>query len=192
VEVGVADAEEGSSRGDEGLAIADVGSSLVNVGLTIAVEGLSGCPHRVRPGPRRARGGRAQDGRRWIQGWTRPDAGIVVELARIVQPIDAALALDLVRAHNALRHADQSTKFVLSEEPFLPKPAQAALDPNVVDAIVCAASDAADESPRVMRRALYAAFARAEANGAAPSALVKALAPPRRGGRAGARTRRRG
>jgi hypothetical protein len=198
---GLSGLSEALSGAAEALSVADVGVAGLKVGLAagrmalvtpaMAAPDLADCLRRIKAAlteSDRGLGERVGAARktvgRWLQGRSLPPPQTIAELARIVHPIDATLALDVVRAHNALHDHETTSPFVVPETPFLPEPplAQPALpgapDANVIDAIVYAACDAADATPQVMRRALHAAFARADANGVSTATMANALAPP--------------
>jgi hypothetical protein len=111
---------------------------------------------------------------RWLAGRSAPSASSIATLARLVQPIDASLALELVRAVNATHDSPALAKYKLSEEPFLPRE-ERQLAPHLVDAVVCAACDAMEVTPKAVRPALLAAFTRVQALGIDVAALAKAL-----------------
>jgi hypothetical protein len=115
---------------------------------------------------------------RWCAGVTAPAGPAVLELARLVQPKDAALALSLVRAVNAHLQSIGAGAYAVPEQPFVPVD-KTKVDVHKVDAVVCAACDAADASPKVIRRALQAAFERAKTLGLDVEALSLALKPGR-------------
>jgi hypothetical protein len=102
-------------------------------------------------------------------------------LAGHVFPIDAALAEAIALASGATL---ESLGLVLPPPPQnAPPPAPPApspIDPKqarlLVDAIVCAAAESLDVSPRSVRAVLYAAFARAKETGLSIDVIEKALA----------------
>jgi hypothetical protein len=107
-------------------------------------------------------------------------------LARHVFPTDKALAEQLA----AVGGATLETLGLVVPAPAPAKvapsaplpPAPTPIDPMrsrlLVDAVVCAAAEALDVSPRSVRGALYAAFARAKETGLSIDAIEASLAPP--------------
>jgi hypothetical protein len=84
---------------------------------------------------------------RWQAAQTRPAPQTVAEMARLVKPLDAALALDLVRTHNAM----SAPEMRVEETPFLSKAAAAGMpEEHLVDAVVCAACEAVDLTPKTI------------------------------------------
>ncbi len=100
---------------------------------------------------------------RWVSGasWLGPDQ--LCLLARLVHPVDPALAKQIAKAGGATL-----------EDLGLVKSATSRL----VDSIVCAAAEALDMSPRVVRPAILAAFARARELGLDAGAVEEALTAP--------------
>jgi hypothetical protein len=101
-------------------------------------------------------------------------------LARSVYPHDAALASEIA-AHSG---ATLESLGLVAATPAAP-----AFDDRqtrlFVDAVVCAAAEALDVSPRAVRGVLHAAFARARETGLSIDVLERALAPapiPAKGG----------
>jgi hypothetical protein len=116
---------------------------------------------------------------RWCAGVTEPPGHCVTELARLVQPKDAALALALVRAFNAQVKSVAGGAYMLPEQPFVPVD-KSKVDAHKVDAVVYAACDAADVLPKPMRKALHAAFERARVLELDVESLCLALKPAKR------------
>jgi transcriptional regulator with XRE-family HTH domain len=104
---------------------------------------------------------------RWQSGQSSPIAPHVERIARAVYPRDPALAAELAAAA-------QTTLAALGLEPE-----RKAIDtqPLLAEAVVCAAAEALDVSPRAVRPALAAAIARAREAGLDLETLAQALAP---------------
>lgn len=119
---------------------------------------------------------------RWIAGRSSPGSGAVEAMAALVHADHPALALELVRAHNARMNAARLPHLAVAEAPFAPPPPPTPppgprqADPHLVDAIVYAACDAVDATPKTMRPALRAAFERARALGLTSESVADALA----------------
>jgi hypothetical protein len=112
---------------------------------------------------------------RYQGGKVRPHATDIHALARLVHPINRDLAAQL-----ALSAGVTLVSLGLEPDPAAQAPApvpDAKQTLLFVDAIVCAAAEALDVSPRAVRGALHAAFARARETGVAIDVLEKALAP---------------
>jgi transcriptional regulator with XRE-family HTH domain len=107
---------------------------------------------------------------RYQTGQSNPLASSLQDLARRIRAIDAGLASRLAGAGNGARKA--SFRRATTTSPGTGPPETRLL----VDAIVCAAAEALDASPRTVRRALLAAFARARDTGLALDAIETALA----------------
>lgn len=123
----------------------------------------------------RAVGASPRSGQRWVAGQSRPRRAQLVALVRLLAPVDRELA-ELV--------AVQAGVTLAPPPPMPPTPAalpsQAALVARATaDAIVCAAADAIDLAPRLVRVALAAALARARELGVDPAALEGALSEAR-------------
>jgi|HubBroStandDraft_1064217.scaffolds.fasta_scaffold64436_1 hypothetical protein len=121
--------------------------------------------------------------RRTISRWVRAGNALATPahidtLARAVHAHDPALAARIV----AVRGATLVDAGIVPPEPapapLPPPPAPPA--PYLVDVVVCAAAEALDVSPRVVRSALLAAFQRARAVGLDVAALESSLAKPAR------------
>ena len=117
--------------------------------------------------------------RRTAQRWVAhgvPASGLA-KLARLVHPRDPGLAATLAtRAGRTLGELgivqpQPPAPPALSPPPRAPPPA------IVVDAVVCAAADALDTSPREVRGAVRAAFARAREIGLTVEDVEAALKP---------------
>jgi hypothetical protein len=92
-----------------------------------------------------------------------------------VHPHDPALAARIVAA----RGATLEDAGIVAAKPPAPAPAppSPAPPPYLVEVVVCAAAEALDVSPRVVRPALLAAFKSAHAVGLDVEAVEKALTP---------------
>jgi hypothetical protein len=93
-------------------------------------------------------------------------------LARAIHPRDRAMA-------ETIATATGETLVTLGLESPTPPPRPPVSPRDLADALVCAASEAADVSPRAMRPALVAAFERASASGFSNEEILDALRPPR-------------
>jgi hypothetical protein len=94
---------------------------------------------------------------RWVARGASPGESHMRILARAVYPVDRALAAEIA-------HAIRTTLVDLGVErpPPPPPPGPPPPEPaHVIDSVVCAAADAANMLPSVMRPALLAAFRRA-------------------------------
>ena len=121
--------------------------------------------------------------RRTISRWTSRGHSAVIPahvdtLARAVHAHDPALAARIV----AVRGATLADAGIARPEPApIPPPAPPPPPPPyLVDVVVCAAAEALDVSPRVVRPALLAAFQRARVVGLDVAALESSLSPPSR------------
>jgi len=97
-------------------------------------------------------------------------------LARAVHPHDPGLAARIV----ATRGATLEDAGIVSPRPAAPPspPPPPTPPPYLVDVVVCAAAEALDASPRVVRPALLAAFRSARTVGLDMAAIEKALSAP--------------
>jgi hypothetical protein len=120
----------------------------------------------------------------------------VHRLVRCVHPVDAGLAEKLAAAVGTTL---EGLGLVAAPPPALPAaPAEANAAPSpppaalqvgatpderqtrlFVDAVLCAAAEALDVSPRAVRAVLFAAFHQAKDTGLSLETLAKALAPPK-------------
>ena len=113
---------------------------------------------------------------RWSAGRSSPSRSQYVTLVGLVYPKDAALAAELAAA---LHETLESLGVVA------PKPPSPALPPcthaisELADAVVCAAAESIDLSPRLLRTALRAAFTRARALALTVEQMEQALAADR-------------
>jgi len=108
---------------------------------------------------------------RYQTGQSNPLASSLNDLARRVRAIDARLASRLAGAGTGARKP--SLRIAMTTNPAAGGSIETRL---LADAIVCAAAEALDASPRAVRRALLAAFARARDTGLALDAIETALA----------------
>jgi hypothetical protein len=80
-----------------------------------------------------------------------------VDLARVVHGHDPVLAAELVASKGTTLEAQG----IVPPAPPPPPPAPPPPAESIVDAVVCAAAEAMDLTPREVRAGLHAAFARA-------------------------------
>jgi hypothetical protein len=109
---------------------------------------------------------------RWGVGQARPSNPQLATLAGHVYPRDPALAAELAAA------AGQSLESLGLGVPAAAPGPPPAPSPQLLDSVVCQAAEAMDVSPRAMRVALRAAFARARELGLDVAAVADALSPP--------------
>jgi hypothetical protein len=118
--------------------------------------------------------------RRTAQRWAQ--SGIprhaMRDLAALVYPVDAALAAEIAETHGG----SLETMGIVAPAPPSPPVVQMPAPPppppppdGVVDAVVCAASDAMDMMPRDVRAGLLAAFSRAREIGVTVEMVERAL-----------------
>ncbi|HEX4517300.1 MAG TPA: hypothetical protein VH054_27330 [Polyangiaceae bacterium] len=107
----------------------------------------------------RAVGASPRSGQRWVGGQSRPRKAQLVALIQLVAPVDWPLAQKLARAAGVTPTPPPAP----APEPPAAVPAPPTpVDARVLsDAIVCAACDATDLTPQIVRRALASAVARA-------------------------------
>src|SRR5260221_294242 len=100
----------------------------------------------------RAVGASPRSGQRWVGGQSRPRRAQLIALIQLVAPVDSALAQQLAREAGVAL-----TPPVLPPAPALeaaPSPTRH-VDARVLsDAIVCAACDATELTPQIVRRVL--------------------------------------
>ena len=117
--------------------------------------------------------------RRWTVSGVRLHPTALVTLAAAVHAKDPALAGRIAAAHG---HTLQELGIGLASTSAPVGPSAAARDPNaerlLADALVCAAAEVADVSPRAMRPALAAAFSRAREAGLTIEAAHALFAAP--------------
>jgi transcriptional regulator with XRE-family HTH domain len=116
---------------------------------------------------------------RYQTGQSNPLGSSLQDLARRVRGVDAGLASRLAGAGSGARKASLK---IATNKSAGGGPVETRL---LADAIVCAAAEALDASPRAVRRALLAAFARARDTGLALDAIETALAKGDAQGRSG-------
>jgi hypothetical protein len=120
-------------------------------------------------------GSSRRSGQRWETGKAYPSGDQVAAMARLVYPHDADLAAQLAAAAGTTLLA----LGLVSPAPAPPLPSPAAPPApaveDIVDAIVCAASDAMNALPREVRPALLAAFSRARRLGLSIEVIERAL-----------------
>ena len=114
--------------------------------------------------------------RRTAQRWTRHGTHLVeadmLRLVQLVHPRDPQLAAVLAATLGSTLEGLGIVK------PPLPAPAPAPPPPlpaGIVDAVVCAAAEAMELTPRDVRLGLYAAFSRAQEIGLSVEVVLKAL-----------------
>jgi transcriptional regulator with XRE-family HTH domain len=114
---------------------------------------------------------------RWDAGHSRPSPEDLARLAAMLLPVDHALAAE------AASHAGETLESLELVAPLPPAAAPLATPTpeHLIDAVVCAAAEAHDCSPRAIRATLFAAFRRARQVGLTVEAVEMALAPPEAG-----------
>ena len=120
---------------------------------------------------------------RWAANQSMPSPDQLEVLARHVHAIDPALAAKMA----SFLGQSLETLGIVERKPAPappPAPPPAPLPPapppaQLVENVVCAAAEAMDVSPRTIRPALYAAFARASELGVDAETVKRVLAPPR-------------
>ncbi len=120
---------------------------------------------------------------RWQKGQTAPVEAQVRQLADMVREEDEDLADELLASallEPPPRPRESAARSVAAPAAAAPAPAgppepQGPAPPHLIDAIVCAAADAADMIPRVMRPPLRAAFLRAAELGLSIESVVLGL-----------------
>jgi DNA-binding XRE family transcriptional regulator len=122
--------------------------------------------------------------RRTVSRWTALRSSLtdttMAKLARLVHSRDAALAAEVARALGETLE----TLGIVTPAPPAPPPPPARATPtppsgHLGSAIVCAAAEAMDLSPRTLRPALFAAFKCARELGLSVEAVEGLLAPAR-------------
>ncbi|HEY3819722.1 MAG TPA: hypothetical protein VGL81_21285 [Polyangiaceae bacterium] len=116
---------------------------------------------------------------RWQAGKARPTNAALGTFARLVHPKDPALAAALAAAagQDLVSLGIVPPPPVDPPPPAVPPPLAPVQIRLLVDAIVCAAAEALDVSPRAVRPALFAAFACAREASLPLATVEKALAP---------------
>ncbi len=118
---------------------------------------------------------------RWSGGGSQPYMTDVMKIARAVHPRDAALAQRLVGFYGQTL---EIAGIVAPPPPPPPAPLQPPPPspspqlPFLVDAVVAAAAEALDLSPRAVRPAILASLERAKAAGLAIDDVLSVLRPP--------------
>jgi hypothetical protein len=114
---------------------------------------------------------------RWAGGRASLGDARCITLARAVYPRDAHLAARIVATRGATL---EDVGIVSPAAPAPPPPAPPPPPPPayLVEVVVCAAAEALDASPRVVRPALLAAIRTARAVGLGLEAMEKALSLP--------------
>jgi hypothetical protein len=108
---------------------------------------------------------------RWQAGESRPLEPQLAHLARVVHPVDRALAAEIAQAGGTTL---ESLGLELPQ-PAAPLPLPPMPRHLVVDAVVCAAADSTDAAPSAVRATLLAAFRRARELGLSTEEVEKAL-----------------
>jgi UDP-N-acetylmuramyl pentapeptide synthase len=114
---------------------------------------------------------------RWTSEGTRLSRAQIEVVARLAYREDAGLAAEIAQAAGetlvslGLEAADVAARGAS------PAPAKPSIHPKLADAVVCAAAEAIDVSPRLARRALLAALASAREVGMTMEELERALRP---------------
>lgn len=118
-------------------------------------------------------GSSTRSGQRWETGRASPSYDQLLKLVALVYPRNPQLAAQL-----ATHLGRDLVSLGIAAPPAPPPPPPLPPPPteDVVDAIVCAAAEAIDLTPRQVRPAVMAAFARARRLGLAVEAVEKALA----------------
>jgi hypothetical protein len=126
-----------------------------------------------------ALGSSGRTGHRWSVRRARPSNSQLETLARMVYPVDATTAEGLAwAAGTTLEELGLVTKPVPQAEVALSPPGPPLPPPEkVADSVVCAAAEAMDVAPRMIRGALLAAFTRARELGLSIETVERALAP---------------
>ncbi|MGD0525402.1 MAG: helix-turn-helix transcriptional regulator [Polyangiaceae bacterium] len=120
---------------------------------------------------------------RWQSGKITPSPDTLQKFARLTYPKDPEVAAALAAACGQTLESLGLVPPPPPPAPPLPPPGPPPEEDPVktrlfVDAIVCAAAEALDASPRAVRGALFAAFTRAREAGLPVETVEKALAPP--------------
>jgi transcriptional regulator with XRE-family HTH domain len=110
---------------------------------------------------------------RWETGHSAPDSAGLRRLAELLVAVDRGLA------EEAAAHANETLEGLALVAPAVvpepPRPPVAARD--LAEAVLCAAAEAGDTSPRALRPVLHAAFKRARELGLSVGEVELALAP---------------
>ena len=117
-------------------------------------------------------GSSERTGQRWETGRSDPGHDQLVKLVRLVHPHNAGLAAQVAAAMGTNLVALGIAPPPAPPPPPPPPPLPAE---DVVDAVVCAAAEAIDVTPREVRPALVAAFTRARRLGLSVMEVEKAL-----------------
>jgi hypothetical protein len=116
---------------------------------------------------------------RWAVGQATPEPDQLKQLAIAVHPHDADLATELGAT---IGETLESLGLVIARAPepiaAPPPPPSPELAQLLVEAVVCAAAEALDASPRVVRAALVAGLERAQSARLTVEAMLDALRPP--------------
>jgi transcriptional regulator with XRE-family HTH domain len=112
---------------------------------------------------------------RWVSGRSTINAPTLARLAVAVHPTNATLAARL-----AAESGQTLESLGLVAPLAAPAPPRRAFPPMafIADSVVCAAAEVMEAPPTVVREALRAAFARAQALGLSVEEMSEALSPP--------------
>jgi transcriptional regulator with XRE-family HTH domain len=113
---------------------------------------------------------------RWVSGRSTIGAPTLARLAVAVHPTNATLAARLA----AESGQTLESLGLVAPLPAAPAPPRRAFPPVglVADSVVCAAAEVMQAPPTVVREALRAAFARAQALDLSVEEMIEALSPP--------------
>jgi transcriptional regulator with XRE-family HTH domain len=128
---------------------------------------------------------------RWASGTSRPSVDQLQTLARAVYPEDASLAAKVAAEGGQTLEGLGLVRPEPAPPPAPPAPLPRPFPPTrlVAESVVCAAAEAMQAAPAVMREVLRAAFARAQALGLSLEEMNEALSPPAEAAPAKAATR---
>jgi len=119
-------------------------------------------------------GSSERTGQRWERGGSRPSHDQLRQLAALVYPKDADLASEVCDAAGT---TPEAWGLIPPAPSSLGPPAFLIPSEHVVDLIVCAAADAMQVVPDIVRAPLRAAFSRARALGLSVQTIDDALNP---------------
>jgi hypothetical protein len=110
---------------------------------------------------------------RWDTGHSIPAPSDLRRLAALLVPVDLALAEEAAaHAHETLEELG-----LVAPAPPPPPPRPTVTAQDLTDAVLCAAAEVSDVSPRALRPVLYAAFKRTRELGLSVDEVEAALAP---------------
>jgi transcriptional regulator with XRE-family HTH domain len=126
-------------------------------------------------------------GQRWFASESSPSAMTMIDLARLVYPVNEPLAAEIAASAGKTLESLGLVRPAPPAEPAAPGPPHPAAPlpaDALVDSVVCAAARAANVPPDAQLGAVLAAFQRARALRMSVEDVVDALAPkPPAGGR---------